>query len=417
MESKIDTIIIGAGLAGLTCATRLCDAGRSVRVLEATDRVGGRVRTDVVDGFSLDHGFQVLLTAYPACRELLDYSALRLRAFEPGALIRKNGSFTLLSDPWRRPLTALSTALSPVGTFGDKTRIAKLRRVSQRGSLNELYTRPHQSSLASLESFGFTPSMINEFFRPFLGGVFLDESLETSSRMMEFVMRMFAAGDIAVPADGMAAIPRQLADKLPQGTLQLQTTVASVSDRDVKLSSGDELTADHVVIATESNAASRLLGTESLQTQWNAATTIYFAADRAPDDGKLLMLSGDETGPVQTAVVLSNVAPELAPSGKSLISVSVSESHQDVATDSLDEAIRGQLANWFGEAVHSWHRLHTYRVPFGLPSRSLDDVILPVDGATIGCVDGVFVCGDHRETPSIQGAMNSGLRAAAAVLK
>ena len=416
MTKQQDAIIIGGGLAGLSCAIKLTKAGKSVTLLEATDRVGGRVRTDVIDGYTLDHGFQVLLTAYPACRELLDYPALRLRAFDPGALVRHGGKFSLLGDPWRRPSQAFSTALSPVGTLGDKLRIARLRKASNRGSLDELYSRTPQTTLERLEQSGFTPTMIDQFFRPFMGGVFLEESLSTSSRMLEFVFRMFSSGDIAIPADGMGAIPRQLAESLPRGTIELQRTVSKVSDRSVTLTNGETLTADHIVVATESSAAARLLDIEKLETKWSSATTFYFAAEQTPDNRKLLMLRGDEQGAVQTAVVLSNIAPEYAPAGKSLISVSVSDADHDTDTETLDQLIRTQLSGWFGDQVSKWNRLHVYRVPYGLPKTDLETIVGSVDGPSVGAVDGVYVCGDHRETPSIQGAMNSGIRAAAAIL-
>ena len=416
MTKQQDAIIIGGGLAGLSCAIKLTKAGKSVTLLEATDRVGGRVRTDVIDGYTLDHGFQVLLTAYPACRELLDYPALRLRAFDPGALVRHGGKFSLLGDPWRRPSQAFSTALSPVGTLGDKLRIARLRKASNRGSLDELYSRTPQTTLERLEQSGFTPTMIDQFFRPFMGGVFLEESLSTSSRMLEFVFRMFSSGDIAIPADGMGAIPRQLAESLPRGTIELQRTVSKVSDRSVTLTNGETLTADHIVVATESSAAARLLDIEKLETKWSSATTFYFAAEQTPDNRKLLMLRGDEQGAVQTAVVLSNIAPEYAPAGKSLISVSVSDADHDTDTETLDNLIRTQLSGWFGDQVSKWNRLHVYRVPYGLPKTDLETIVGSVDGPSVGAVDGVYVCGDHRETPSIQGAMNSGIRAAAAIL-
>ena len=416
MTKQQDAIIIGGGLAGLSCAIKLTKAGKSVTLLEATDRVGGRVRTDVIDGYTLDHGFQVLLTAYPACRELLDYPALRLRAFDPGALVRHGGKFSLLGDPWRRPSQAFSTALSPVGTLGDKLRIARLRKASNQGSLDELYSRTQQTTLERLEQSGFTPTMIDQFFRPFMGGVFLEESLSTSSRMLEFVFRMFSSGDIAIPADGMGAIPRQLAESLPRGTIELQRTVSKVSDRSVTLTNGETLTADHIVVATESSAAARLLDIEKLETKWSSATTFYFAAEQTPDNRKLLMLRGDEQGAVQTAVVLSNIAPEYAPAGKSLISVSVSDADHDTDTETLDQLIRTQLSGWFGDQVSKWNRLHVYRVPYGLPKTDLETIVGSVDGPSVGAVDGVYVCGDHRETPSIQGAMNSGIRAAAAIL-
>lgn len=436
-ENIHEVVIIGAGLAGLSCAKRICDraSGSSgspplkMAVLEASDRVGGRVRTDTIDGLTLDHGFQVLLTAYPACQELLDYSSLQLRPFEPGALVRHQGGFARLGDPWRRPTQAIATALSGVGSLGDKLKIATIRSQSNKGSLNDLYERPAEATLQRLRSTGFSDAMIDQFFRPFLGGVFLDESLATSSRMLEFVFRMFAAGDIAVPAQGMAAIPRQLADSLPRGTLRLKSAVARLEHQTdctiVHLTDGDRVTAKRVVIATESNAAARLLEVPELETKWNQTTNLYYSAKTSPDKRKTLMLRGDETGPVQTAVVLSDVAPEYASRDRALISVSASESDVDADTETLDKGIRGQLKDWFGNSVNDWELVQTYRVPYALPHSSLEPVLLPVQASQLADSaaahsetdrpihrDQVFVCGDHRETPSIQGAMNSGLRVA-----
>lgn len=415
-------VIVGAGLAGLACAKRLTDRGIQCVVLESTDRVGGRVRTDHVDGFTLDHGFQVLLTAYPACRELLDYEALRLRTFEPGARIRQGGRFCVLSDPWRRPSKTLATATNPVGSLRDKFKIASLRRASRKGSLDDLYTRPPHATIERLRGDGFSEKMINEFFRPFLGGVFLDESLSTSSRMLEFVFRMFAEGDIAIPADGMSAIPRQLADGLPRGTLHFRTTVKSMvlagrssppsgSVHQVVTHDGT-LSTDHLVIATPSDAAARLLDRPQMQTQWSGTTNLYFAVDGTIDSQQLLMLRGDETGPVQTAVVLSDVAPSYAPAGRSLVSVSVDSKDEPAdGTDdeSLIDKVRPQMVDWFGNGARAWTCLRIFRVPYALPKTTLDPVYQDIQ---LGDARHAYVIGDHRETPSIQGAMNSGLRAA-----
>ncbi len=422
-QEQPDVIIVGGGLAGLACGVVLGEAGKKVVLLEATDRVGGRVRSDVVDGYILDHGFQVLLTAYPACKRLLDYDALCLRFLEPGALIRNQGRFTLLGDPWRRPGQAISTALNPVGTLGDKLRVAKLRRQSRAGTLDDLYRRPQACATEDyLRRAGFSAKIIDQFFRPFIGGVFLDPSLCVSSRMLEFVFRMFSEGDVAIPAGGMAAIPQHLAQRLPHGTIRFESSVAKIDGREVHLTDETSLTARNVVVATESSTAARLLGIESLDTEWNSTTTIYYAAEDIPDRRKLLMLCGDETGPIETATILSNVAAEYAPQDRALISVNLGSIEDCEDLDRLDAAVRHQLQGWFGDQVKRWQRLRVYRVPFGVPRRSLDTVVRStlardhVGEDVSATADSVFVCGDYLETPSIQGAMNSGIRAAESIL-
>ncbi len=414
-DSSRPVVIIGGGLAGLTCAARLVRQRIAVTVLEATDRIGGRVRTDRVDGFTLDHGFQVLLTAYPTCRKYLDYEKLRLRPFEPGALVRYRHAFATLGDPWRRPFQALRTACSPVGTFGDKLRIAMLRRAASKGSLEELYRRPATTTIERLRRDGFSPRFIDHFFRPFLGGVYLDPTLTVSSRMLEFVFRMFACGDIAVPAEGMDAIPRQLAELLPRGTLRLRETVETLSGQTVRLTDGSIVEASSIVVATESCAAARLLGAPDLDTPWFATTTHYFAADQSPDARRMLILAGDETSPdqvdaISTVSVMSDIAPEYAPQNQTLISVSTFRSSGAGADRALPSIVQ-QLEGWFGASVRNWRHLRTYEVPFALPRMTLDAK------PSVQARGGVIVCGDHRETPSIEGAMHSGEIAAELVME
>lgn len=418
-DRKPKVVIIGAGLAGLSCAVRLTQQGIRTILLEATDRVGGRVRTEVVDGFTLDHGFQVLLTAYPACRELLDYSKLRLKSFEPGALVRHHGSFAMLGDPWRRPSHAFRTAFSPVGTLGDKLKVAKLRRSVSRGTLDQLYTRPHEPTHARLARLGFTPTFVDQFFRPFLGGVFLDPELETSSRMLEFVFRMFAAGDIAVPADGMAAIPRQLAESLPRGSIRFNQSVEAVEEGKIFLTGGESYEPSVIVVATESTAAAQIVGVPQLEAPWRHTVNHYFAADRSPDSRKMLMLAGDEyvhgqqldaatnnARSISNVVVMSDIAPQYAPPGRTLISVSTNQvAGYDVSGAALNP-VRRQLIQWFGDQAANWEHIRSYSIPYALPVQSLSNIMPPLANGNI------ILCGDYCETPSIQGAMNSGLRAA-----
>lgn len=411
-ECHHEVVIIGGGLAGLSCAVQLSKAGVRSKVIEATDRVGGRVRSDVIDGFTLDVGFQVLLTAYPSCQQLLDYPALRLRPFDPGALIRHSGRFTELADPWRNPGKAWSTATNPVGSLSDKLRIWRLRSKTCRGSLSDLYERPHTTTEQYLRDFGFSDRMLDQFFRPFIGGVFLDENLSVSSRMLEFVFRMFSLGDIAVPADGMAAIPRQLAEQLPHGSINLQSAAVQLDGKRILLSNGDSLSGDHVVIATESNAAASLLDLPKIKTSWNETTTLYYSSPRCDQKYKSLILRGDESGPIQTATIISNVAEEYAPPQKSLISVSLS-SHDGKSSQEIEPRVKEQLTNWFGDQVNQWELIQTYQIPYGLPLMDIANVIRSPE---VEDREDTYLCGDHFQTPSIEGAMDSGLRAANSIL-
>ena len=314
-------VIVGAGLAGLACALRLHEAGAGVRVLEASDGVGGRVRTDVVEGFRLDRGFQVLLTAYPETRRVLDYAALDLRPFLPGALVRRSSHFHELSDPWRRPERAWRSLTTGVGSLADRLRMARFRGRVRRGSLEELFRRAETSAAERLRAEGFSAEMIDAFFRPFFGGILLDRSLSASSRMLEFVFRMMAEGDVALPASGMAAIPEQMAARLPAGTVRLGARVASVTPREVRLDSGETVGGDAVVIATEGPEAARLAGLPAPGSR--PVTCLYFAAERAPIAEPLLVLDGDGTGPVNNLCFPTQVAPAYGPAGATLVSASV----------------------------------------------------------------------------------------------
>jgi phytoene dehydrogenase-like protein len=406
-----DVLIVGAGLAGLCCARRLHEAGLRPLVLEAADGVGGRVRTDLVDGFRLDRGFQVFLTAYPEARRVLNYPDLDLRPFEPGALVRSGGAFHRLTDPWRQPLRGLRSAFSPVGSFRDKLRVARLRSRVLAGTLDDQFRVPEIPTLEALHQAGFTASMIERFFRPFLGGIFLEPELQTSNRMFHFVFRMFSSGDACLPAGGMEAIPRQLAAGLPADATRFGARVAQVEAGSVRLESGEELRGRAVVVAGEAPSAAQLLG-GAVPADARSVTCLYFAADRPPVDEPILVLDGDGQGPVNNMCVPSAVAPGYAPAGRHLVSATVlgTPRGNDVW---LQADVRNHLAGWFGPAVHRWDHLRTYRIAYALPSQVPPALDVPERPVRWG--PGVYVCGDHRDTASIQGAMASGRRAADAV--
>ena len=405
---QVDVAIAGAGLAGLCCARRLTEAGVPCLVLEASDGLGGRMRTDEVDGFLLDRGFQVFLTAYPEAQSFLDYKALDLRAFEPGALVHVGNRFCRVSDPWRRPGRSLSALFSPIGTLPDKLRVAGLRAHVCKGSDDDAFGGPEVSTINFLRTRGFSPNIVEQFFRPFLGGIFLERELRTPSSMLRFVFRMLACGDVSIPAQGMEQIPKQLAKALPSGTVCTGARVASLRDHRVVLEGGEQIAARSVVVATEGPEAGRLLGGKGPASR--SATCLYFAADRAPLTEPILVLNGDGKGPVNNLCVPSVLSPAFAPPGATLISATVLD-HSPAAVEQLEADSRDQLARWFGPQVWRWRLLRTYQIPHAQPDPS---VARP---ARTSCVaPSLYVCGDHCLHASIQGAMVSGRKAAEAVL-
>ena len=397
-------------MAGLACALALHAKAIPFLILEASDGPGGRVRTDEVDGFLLDRGFQVYLTAYPEGRRVLDYSALNFGRFAPGALIRYAGKFHQAMDPWRRPMAALSSIFSPIGSFADKRLVGKFRASVMKGSAEELLLRPEKSSMKALIDFGFSPSMIERFFQPLFGSILFDSQLRASSRMLEYVFRMMASGETVLPAKGMGAIPAQLAAKLPASSIRYGTRVSSVTERAVALEDGTALRGRAVVVATEGPEAVRLLP-RLAPVQSRKAMTMYFAIDGPPPvAGPMMVLNGNLQLPIQSCCVPSVVCPSYAPAGKQLLSVNLFGQPQQ--EDSVVIAlVRGELARWFGPEAKQWKFLRLYRIDHAHPvltPPSLRELPVHPD-------NNVFVCGDHRFFPSIQAALENGRHAGEAV--
>lgn len=389
-----EVIVIGAGLAGLACALELTGAGVEVQVHEASDAVGGRVRTDLVDGIQLDRGFQVHNTGYLEAQRVLDHEALSLQRFVAGALVRYGDRLYRVGDPRRVPQWATSTAFAPIGSLKDKAALVALAVTDGALPVARLLARPETSTYAALRARGLSDVMIDRFLRPFLAGVFLEDELKTSSRAFDLVWRSFVRGRQCVPAAGMQAIPTQLAARLPAGALQLEHRVTTLP------------TARAVVVATDPATAALLLpGLEIPAMQ--GVTTHYHLAPEPPVRDGAIVLDGERSGPVVNTVVLTNVAPSYAP-GRVLISSSV------VSGDASEPAVRTHLASLYGVETRRWEHVAAYDIRHALPSQA----------APLGNLDqpvrlrpGLFLAGDHRDSASIDGALTSGRRAAAAVLQ
>jgi phytoene dehydrogenase-like protein len=407
LPDRTDVVVIGAGLAGLVAARTIQAAGLDAVVLEASDGVGGRVRTDAVDGYLLDRGFQVLLTAYPELRRHVDLKALDLRPFEPGAMVWRGRRGWVVSDPFRRPHLAPSTAIAPIGGLADKIRIAVLRSRVLRADPPAALLGGHDISTATaLRGFGFSRDAIERFFRPLFGGIQLDPTLATSRRMFDIIFRSLAEGDSALPSRGMRALPDQLAAGLHSGSLHLGAMVDAVAPGRVSVAGGGTVAARAVVVATEGPAAAALLGLPEVASR--TVSCAYFDAEEPPVGGRYVVLDGTGRGPVLNAAVLSAVAPTYAPRGRHLV-VAAMPGTVDGDVESL---ARRQLRGWWGAQVDGWRLIRTYSIAHGGPVQA--PPFHPKQPVSLG--DGRFVCGDHRDTGSIQGAMFSGRRCGEAVV-
>lgn len=403
MNRKNEVVIIGAGLAGLSCAAHLKKHDIPFVIFEGGDGVGGRIRTDAVDGFLLDRGFQVLLTAYPEASKAFDYDKLDLKPFSPGAMVRTNGRFHRVSDPFREPEKTFETLISPIGTFADKLHVARMRLTLTGQTVQQTLTAPETTTLAYLQDQGFSNAMIDKFFRPFFGGIFLEPQLETTSRKFAFFFKMFSQGDTAIPRLGMEELPKQLAAKVGMEKIHLNTEVSAVADRKIVTGKGETFEAPHIVLATSRMALGHLLYDIGLEPTDRSTTCLYFAADKPPIDDPILVLNGDPTGPINNLCVPSNISPNYAPKGKSLVCVTVIGTRRDNL--SLEKAVRSQLEDWFGTDVRNWRHLRTYRIDHALPRQNTPTLF---EKQKYEVRPNTYVCGDHMSTGSINGALESG---------
>lgn len=408
-------IIVGGGLAGLCCAVTLHEADVPVLILEASDRIGGRVASDRYDNFILDRGFQILLSAYPEAQKYLDYTKLNLHKFYTGAMVYYGGKLHKVSDPFRHPIDAMSNLLSPIGSLSDKMQVASVRQQISSLSLSDIFSRPEKTTAEALKQYGFSPNLIDRFFRPFLGGIFLDRQLQTSSRMFEFLFQMFSKGDAVLPVRGMGAICEQLAQRLPEHAIRKKSHVKQLQQGFVILDDGDTQAAQAIVVATEGPEAARLLGQECTSPPGKSVVCVYYAAQKAPVSEPILILNGEQTGAINNVCVPSNVSRSYAPEGQHLISVSILGNRDDDDDHEIDEEVRKELTGWFGAQVHNWRFLKVYRIRYAQPDQSPPNLAIPQRPVKIK--PGVFVCGDHRDNASINGAMASGRRTALAVLE
>jgi phytoene dehydrogenase-like protein len=423
------TVIVGGGIAGLMCARELCRAGHPTLLLESADEVGGRVRTTVTDGFRLDHGFQVLFTAYPTLTAALDLPALLLREFQPAARIAgtARGGSALIGDALADPGLLLPTLRAPQLSVSDKLRLLRLRYFATGLSFDDCFAPQYDgvSTLEFLRTRGFSRDAIAHFFSPFYGGILLDRSLQTSASVLLYTFRMLALGRTAVPSLGMGAISQQLAGALGPETLRTNARVAAVLPApharwQVILNSGEQIAARSVVLACDPVTTAALASGAGVRMPATPAalgcTTVYLQSSRAILAGDALWLNAAPQATVSHAITLSNVAPSYAPTNQALTSATVLGAEADREDRELVQRVRSDLVAMSGQdQAASAELLGVWRVPFSQYAQPPGAVARRIPGST--AMDGLFIASEWSHTSSLEGAARGGVAAAGAVLR
>jgi hypothetical protein len=412
MSAEAQFVVIGGGAAGLIAARTLEAAGHAPVLLEAADAVGGRLRTDEVEGFRLDRGFQVLLTAYPEVKRYLDVDALGVRSFRPGGHVHTRQQNFRFADPLREPAQLIRSALSPVGTLQDKIVLARLGFRLMRRDPQACFTGyTEQTSIDYLWSLGFSEQIVERFFRPFFGGIFLEQELRTPAAMLRFILKMFAEGDAALPAEGIEAVAKQLANGLERTDIRLNRRVRAIEGEEVVLDDGSRLAARATIVACSPEPFFPQLAGEP--TGWKSTTNIYYYSTRRLKENRLINLVADPTSTINTFSVLDEVAPtyKLNKQGGSLISVTLKEATERGSIAQAEQ----DLLRHSGLPSDALQFLRRYDISHALPR--LPAVAFTQQATHSRLIDRVFVASDQQLNGSLDAAMRSGRLAAEGALR
>jgi len=397
---KPDIVIIGAGISGLICALELEKAGYSPTVLERSNQVGGRLATTYHGNMPLDHGFQVLLTNYPEARHYLDLEDLNLRYFDSGAIIFDGGKSYEITDPLRDKSSIFKMLFSPVGTLSDKLKLATLALRLKRKSLKEIFETPADTTLAYLKNYGFSEKIIKNFFKPFFGGIYLENKLSTSSRMFEFVFKMFTEGNAAIPERGISAIAEQLKSKLKNTEFRFNTEVHKIDDQ-IHLADGSILQPDQIIVATQPENLMTSLGPAPT---YQSVTNMYFSSTETIIAKPKIGLVTDENMLVNNFYRLDTLFNQ----EENIISASINN------VESIDvEEVKKEIARLTGIEVHSLEHVKSFKINKALPI--VDDLKMKMEPSAVKLHDKIILAGDYLLNGSLNAAMQSGRTAAHAV--
>jgi protoporphyrinogen oxidase len=401
--------IIGAGISGLIAAQILENHGYYPTIIEASSSVGGRVKSDIVNGYTLDHGFQVLLTSYPAAKKYLDYKSLNLQKLLPGATLFKNGKAQTIGDPLRSLSLLFPTLLSSVGKLSDKIKILKLNTLLKKKKLTVIFQAKEKTTLQYLKDFGFSKEIITDFFIPFFSGIFLETKLETSSRMFEFVYKMFGDGLAVIPKNGMQAIPDQLKSNLKNTTFKFNSPVKEVKDKHLLLEDGSNLESNITIIATEASALVSNL--KNQKTDWKSCDTLYFEAEKKVINRPLIGLITDKNALVNNIFYHTSVATSNK-TEKELLSVTVVKKHQLNEKDLIGVVLE-ELHSKCGISDVTF--LKRYQIKKALPK--LINLQYEISSTETKLKSTIFLAGDQLLNASLNAAMIAGERAAMGVIQ
>lgn len=400
MEEKDSIYVVGAGVSGLVAAYELEMAGYKPIIIEQSDNVGGRVKSVYKNGFNLDIGFQVLLSAYPMANKYLDFKALQLRQLESGALIYSGNQMYKIGDPLRNWSLLFPTLFADIGNISDKLRILKLNNKLKKKSLNSIFESSETSTLDYLIDFGFSKKIIERFFKPFFAGIFLEPDLRTSSRMFEFVYKMFGAGYATIPKLGIGEISNQLKSKLKGTEFIFNTEVIEVTNNDILLSSGEKFTHNGVILA---NNKPSLIPDMNLKNEyWKSCMCLYFEVDKTNIPTETIALISDKGNVSNNYYAYTDHI-----SGKQVLSVTGLRFNDKTDQEMID-LVTKEVKKYTKASIVKY--IHHFKIKQALPD--MNDIKSSIPGDNIQMSDNVFVAGDSVLNGSLNAAMESGYIAA-----
>ena len=409
MKNKLSRIhIIGAGISGLIAAQVLENYGYKPTIIEGSNSVGGRVKSDLVEGYLLDRGFQVLLTSYPAAKKYLDFDALKLQKLLPGATIFKNGKSQTIGDPLRSFSLLFPTLFSSIATFSDKLKILKLNVLLKKKEIDTIFKEDEKTTLQYLIDVGFSEEMIQTFFKPFFSGIFLEPNLDTSSRMFEFVYKMFGEGLAVVPKAGIQAISNQLKDNLKNTKILLNSEVESVKNKGIILKDGSEIESDFTIIATE--ASQLVANLNNQETHWKTCDTLYFETSERIISRPLIGLISEENSLINNIFYHTSIQTTTKGKGE-LLSVTIVKNHS-LSEKQLIEKITEELKYFCGITNATF--IKRYQIKKALPK--LNNLQYEISSTETKLTSSIFLAGDQLLNGSLNAAMIAGERAAMGVI-